>query len=78
MTTFQIDTNDKTAIEDIKKFIVEKFHFQVQVMDDTTVPEQKTKWNEFANKMDGLFTPDIIEHINHSRDEARESFTTNA
>ena len=26
--------------------------------------EKETKWSKFAKKMDGLFTPEIIEHIN--------------
>jgi hypothetical protein len=36
-------------------------------------PQKKeTKWGEFARKMDGLFTPEIIEHLEKNRKEARE------
>jgi len=35
---------------------------------------KKSKWAKFAEKMDGLFTPDIIKHINFSRKEAKNNF----
>lgn len=79
MTTFQIDTNDKNVIEDIKKLISHKFHLQVKVVSEKAISRNKpkTKWAEFANKMDGVFTPNIVNHIEKSRQEARENFTVN-
>lgn len=79
MTTFQIDTNDKNVIEDIKKLISNKFHLQVKVVSEKAISRSKpkTKWAEFADKMDGVFTPNIVNHIEKSRQEARENFTVN-
>ncbi len=31
MTTLQIDSNDKNAIAEIKSFVMQKFHFNVQL-----------------------------------------------
>jgi len=78
MTTLHIDTNDMTAIKEIQKMVVRKFHFDVQIMDGKTTNHAKTKWAEFAEKMDGLFTPDIVKHIDTSRKEARDNFIANA
>ena len=79
MTTLNIGTNDMTAIKEIQKMVVQKFHFDVQIIDATNNKNTtKTKWAEFAEKMDGLFTPDIVEHINASRKEARDNFIANA
>lgn len=76
MTTLQIETDDRGTIKNIKNLIAQNFHIHVKVIQDTTTDEQKpkTKWAEFAEKMDGLFTPDIVEHIKHSRKKARENF----
>jgi len=78
MTTLHIATNDMTAIKEIQKMVVQKFHFDVQIMDRKTTNHTKTKWAEFAEKMDGLFTPDIVKHIDTSRKEARNNFIVNA
>jgi hypothetical protein len=78
MTTLNIDTNDMTAIKEIQKMVVQKFHFDVQIINKKTVNHTKTKWAEFAEKMDGLFTPDIVNHIDTSRKEARDNFIANA
>ena len=76
MTTLQIETDDRGTIKNIKNLIAQNFHIHVKVIQDTIISEQKpkTKWAEFAERMDGLFTPDIVEHIKHSRGEARENF----
>lgn len=78
MTTINIGTNDMTAIKEIQKMVVQKFHFDVQIIDTKASKNTKTKWAEFAEKMDGLFTPDIVKHINTSRKEARDNFIANA
>ena len=78
MTTLNIATNDMTAIKEIQKMVVQKFHFDVQIIDTKVNKNTKTKWAEFAEKMDGLFTPDIVKHIDTSRKEARDNFIANA
>jgi len=79
MTTLNIDTNDIAAIKEIQKMVVQKFHFDVQIIDTANNKNTtKAKWAEFAEKMDGLFTPDIVEHIKSSRKEARDNFIANA
>ncbi len=81
MTTLQIDSNDQNAIAEIKSFVMQKFHFNVQIVNDFDTTKlnvkSKTKWAEFAEKMDGLFTPDIVKHISGSRKEARDNFLAN-
>ena len=77
MTTLNIGTNDMTAIREIQQMVVQKFHFDVQIIQTKSKNETKTKWAEFAEKMDGLFTPDIVEHIDNSRKEARDNFIVN-
>lgn len=81
MTTLQIDSNDKNAITEIKSFVMQKFHFKVQVINDFDTTKSniksKTKWAEFTEKMDGLFTPNIVNHISTSRKEARDNFIAN-
>lgn len=48
MTTLQIDSNDKNAIDEIKKFAMQKFHFKVKVIenfkkDSTITLDEKLK-----------------------------------
>lgn len=79
MTTFTIDTNDKNIIEQVKKMLNDKLHLQVQILENinSSKTTKKSKWAKFADEMDGIFTPNIIEHINNSKNEARENFVTN-
>ena len=80
-----INTNDEQIIEQLKINMVKADFFNnVQIRNIkviTTIKKNnekpKTKWAEFAEKMDGLFTPEIIEHINLSRKEARDNFIVN-
>jgi len=76
MTTLRIGTDDMNIIQEIRQMVVRKFHFDVQIMEPVRDNPPRTKWAEFAEKMDGIFTPDIIEHIEAGRAEARENFTT--
>jgi len=78
MTTLNIGTNDMAAIKEIQEMVVQKFHFDVQIIDTKISNKTKTKWAEFAEKMDGLYTPDIVKHIDTSRKEARDNFIANA
>ncbi len=74
MTTFTIDTNDKTIIKRAKEFFINQLHIQVEVREKEL--KEQNKWADFTNKIDDVFTPDIVEHIKKSRDEARENFIT--
>jgi hypothetical protein len=75
MVTIQINSNDINAIEQLLYLAKKQFNLQVTILDELNTPkENQTKWGEFAQKMDGLFTPEIVEHIKLSREEARENF----
>ncbi len=75
MVTFQINSTDISAIQQLLNIAKEQFNLQIKVIDGLQKPQKKeTKWGEFARKMDGLFTPKIIEHLEESRKEARENF----
>lgn len=75
MVTFQINSNDISAIEKLLSIAKEQLNLQIKVVDGLKKPQKKeTKWGEFARKMDGLFTPEIVEHLKESRKEARENF----
>ena len=75
MVTFQINSTDNSAIEQLLHIAKEQLHLNVQVIDDAEKPQNnETKWAQFAKKMDGLFTPEMTEHLNESRKEARENF----
>jgi hypothetical protein len=75
MVTFQINSTDISAIEELLNIAKEQFNLQIKVIDGLKKSQKKeTKWGEFARKMDGLFTPKIIEHLKESRKEARENF----
>ena len=75
MVTFQINSTDISAIEQLLNIAKEQFNLQIKVIDGLKKPQKKeTKWGEFARKMDGLFTPQIINHLKESHKEARENF----
>ncbi len=74
MAILSIDTSDTVSIREIQEMIVRKFHVNAKIVDGKTDNNNKTKWAEFAEKMDGLFTPKIIEHIDRSKKEARDNF----
>jgi len=78
MTTLNINTDDMNVIKEIKKMVVQKFHFDVEIINKKADKKSKTKWAEFTEKMDGLFTPEIVNHIESSRKEARDNFIVNA
>ncbi len=73
MTTLEINTNEKSIIEQATKLLMDNLHLQVKVKENV---EEKNKWADFTEKIDEIFTPNIIEHIKKSQDEARENFIT--
>ena len=75
MVTFQINSTDISAIEQLLNIAKEQFNLQIKVIDGLTKPQKKeSKWGEFARKMDGFFIPRIVEDLKESRKEARENF----
>jgi len=67
MVSFHIKNTDISVIE--------QFNLKIKVIDGLKKTEKKeTKWCEFTKKIDGLFTPQIIEHLQESVKEARENF----
>ena len=74
MTTLQIDSNDKNSIKKLLDIAINKFHLKIKILDDVKSVGAKTKWAKFAEKMDGLFTPEIVKSIHDNREEARENF----
>ena len=72
MVTFQINSTDISAIEQLLNIAKEQFNLNVKVIDGLKKSQKKeTKGGEFARKMDALFSPKIIEHLNENRKEAR-------
>ena len=72
MVSFQINSTDISAIEQLFNIVKEQFNLQIKVIEGLKKPQKKeTKWGEFARKMNGLFTPKIIEYLKESRKEAR-------
>ena len=72
MVSFKINSTDISAIEQLFNIAKEQFNLQIKVIDGLKKTQKKeTKWGEFARKMDGLFTPKIIEYLKESRKEAR-------
>ena len=59
------------SIDEIKSMIVELLKSQIK-----TNPPQKAKgkWGAFANRMSGLTTPEITEHIQKTSLEMRDGF----
>jgi hypothetical protein len=74
-----ININDKEvakfiqnkSIDEIKSMIVELLKSQIK-----TNPPQKSKgkWGAFADRMSGLTTPEITEHIQKTSLEMRDGF----
>ena len=56
MVTFQINSTQISAIEQLLNIAKEQFNLQ----------KKETNWGEFTRKMDGLFTPKIVEHLKES------------
>jgi len=75
MITFQINSTDISAINQLLDIARKQLNLSVKVLDDLKKPQLKdTKWSKFAQEMDGLFTPEMVEHFKESRKEARDGF----
>jgi hypothetical protein len=60
------------SIDEIKKMFTDFLNNQVKISKKTT--KSKSKWGAFADRMSGLTTPEITEHIQTTRLEMRDSF----
>ena len=59
------------SIDEIKSMIVELLKSQIK----TNTPQNpKGKWGAFADRMSGLTTPEITEHIQKTSLEMRDGF----
>jgi len=59
------------SIDEIKSMIVELLKSQIK----TNTPQKpKGKWGTFADRMSGLTTPEITEHIQKTSLEMRDGF----
>lgn len=74
MTTIQIN-EEQSRVQEFLDLAIKKFNFNITVLD--TTKSKNGKWGEFADKMDGVFTPNIIKHIKESKNKARENFIAN-
>ena len=77
MTTITVGSNNFKVIEEIKQLLRNKFGNEVFIDEEKQLKREKGKWADFAEKMDGIFTPDIVKHIDNSRKEARDNFIVN-
>lgn len=77
-----IDINDKEianfiqnkSIDEIKRMIIEFLKHQVEANTPQQRPKPKGKWGAFAERMSGLTTPEITEHIQQTSVEMRKDF----
>ncbi|NEW59665.1 hypothetical protein GSY74_00055 [Sulfurovum sp. bin170] len=60
------------SIDEIKKMFTDFLNNQVKTPQKTTKP--KGKWGAFADRMSGLTTPEITEHIQKTSLEMRDGF----
>ena len=58
------------SIEEIKSLFID-FLKKEFIKTET---KEKSKWGEFATKMRGSFTPEMVEHLKKAREEARDNF----
>jgi len=59
------------SIDEIKSIIVELLKSQIKT---NTPKKSKGKWGAFADRMSGLTTPKITEHIQKTSIEMRDGF----
>lgn len=78
VTAIQIN-EEQSRVQEFLDLVVKKFNFNITVLENSSIKTKakKSKWEEFANEMDGIFTPNIVQHINKSKNEARENFIAN-
>ncbi|MBU1668933.1 hypothetical protein KKC13_10990 [bacterium] len=77
-----IDINDKEvanfiqnrSVDEIKSMLVDFLKNQVQVNTSQNLTKPKGKWGAFADRMSGLTTPEITEHIQKTSLEMRDGF----
>jgi len=67
-----LNSIEKYSIEDIKILFVD--FLKKEFIPSQTKIKEKSKWGEFATKMKGSFTPEMVEHLKKARIEARENF----
>ena len=77
-----ININDKEvanfiqnkSVDEIKSMIVDFLKNQVKVETPQKTTKPKGKWGAFADRMSGLTTPEITEHIKKTSLDMRDGF----
>lgn len=77
-----ININDKEvanfiqnrSVDEIKSMIVDFLKNQVKIDTAQKTIKPKGKWEAFADRMSGLTTPEITEHIQKTSLEMRDGF----
>lgn len=73
MTTFTIDTNDKTVIEKAKEFFINQLHVQVEIQEKEV--KEKNKWAKVANEMKGKMSSKTAQYLEQCSKEFRSDFS---
>ena len=78
MGTIQVDSPKAEMI--IKTSSVDEIRTMfIAFLENDFIPKstknKKSKWGNFADRMSGLTTPEITEHIENTTKEMRESFS---
>jgi len=69
----QLAKNIKTySVEDIKSLFIDFLNREFLTIQNRV--QKKSKWGEFADKIGGSFTPEMVENLKRGREEARENF----
>jgi hypothetical protein len=75
----KITINDPTLLNNIKHSSIEEIRhlfvaFLAREVPQTQESNRPSKWGEFARKMQGSFTPQMVEHLKQGHTQAREQF----
>ncbi len=74
MTNLQVDTNDKHILAQAQALLMQQLNLRVVLQNENEISHKKTKWAQFAQDMDGLYTPELSKHIEKSKLASRENF----
>jgi len=60
------------SVEDVKSLFIDFLNREFLTIQNRV--KKKSKWGEFADKISGSFTPEMVENLKRGREEARENF----
>ncbi len=70
MTTFTIDTNDKTIIEQAKVFFAQ-FDLKIKIKEE----KKQNKWSKIADEMKGKMSLETAQYLEQCSKELRSDFS---